>query len=88
MPDTPETKPAAPEPGKAPDKAPGARPPLPAEKQAVLTDMVGDLVPGRIVRGPAPEVSALIAAGKARLASAVDLGVAGGRTVRLPKQRR
>lgn len=74
--------------------APGPRPaavsPLlqarpPEELKAVLISGVGDLAPGKIVRGPAPDVRPLISAGKARLASPADIGIAGGRTVRLPK---
>lgn len=67
---------------------PAAKPTPPAEKQAVLTEMLGDLVPGRIVRGPVAEVSALITSGKARAATPADVSIAGGRTVRLPKQQR
>ena len=81
MTDQPETPPAAPQ-------EPQPKPAAPVEKQAVLTEMLGDLVPGRIVRGPAAEVSALITSGKARAATPADVQIAGGRTVRLPKQQR
>lgn len=81
MTDQSETPPAAP-------NEPATKAAPPAEKQAVLTEMLGDLVPGRIVRGPAAEVDQLVKSGKARAASPADVAIAGGRTVRLPKQQR
>lgn len=63
-----------------------ARPP--EELRAVLISAVGDLAPGRVVRGAADEVRELVAGGKARFANSADIGLAGGRLVRLSRKLR
>lgn len=63
-----------------------ARPP--EELKAVLISAVGDLAPGRVVRGTADDVRGLVADGKARFASPADIGLAGGRLARLSRKLR
>lgn len=82
---TPEK--AAAEPSAA--TAPAAKPepaPKPADAFAVLLQQYGEIPAGRVVRGGPEEIRAL-GSTVARSATPQDLGIAGGKSVRLPKKR-
>lgn len=74
-PDKPADTPATPPPA-----------PKPADAFAVLLQQYGEIPAGRVVRGAPEEIRALAPA-VARPATPQDLGIAGGKSVRLPKKR-
>lgn len=82
---TPDKAAAEPSVAATPAAAP-APAPKPADAFAVLLKQYGDIPAGRVVRGAPEEIRAL-GSTVARSATPQDLGIAGGKSVRLPKKR-